>query len=389
MIKLAIKHYDYPNGGAERVTMHLARYLVPRGYRIFIFADKIFPELLSDFDRENLTFVQMPPSNEHSKEYALFMVDKINELGIDILMCPVVTPRRIDLVREHTPCKIVFSQHNQPGWDYVDYFERKRHKAERSLGAWLFWKLLKEPFERMRGRVRHNMLNRYKRDYGNSDIFTVLMPEYKEQTLEILGIPHEGNHILVTPNYVEPRDYGTPVKKKQVLYVGRLNYADKRVDRLVDIWGMVWAQHPDWELLIVGAGAEREALERQASGMGNVRFCGYCTEPWEYYRDASIVCVTSTFESWGLVLSEGMQAGCVPAAFDVSAGVHTQLEGGCGVLVPPFDLAEYAARLSQLMGDDEQRARMGGACIARARTYSSEDRLAVWDEAFRKLGVRS
>lgn len=385
MIRLAIKHPEYPSGGAERVTEHIVHYLTPRGYQIFIIAERLNHELLSDFDRQNVTFVVQPPTDRRSEEYADFLVETINEHGIDILLCPVFGAKHIERVRNGTQCKIVFAHHSLPGWEAIDYYEFKRHKLRRTIATTLFWWLIKRPFEKMRGRVWRSMVKRYRNDYANCDLLTMLTPEYKEQMIRILGVSPTHNHIEVTPNYIEPRDYGTPEKKKQLIFVGRLSYPDKRVDRLLDIWALLWRDYPDWELLIVGSGDEMERLNRQAANMERVRFCGSTATPWSYYRDASIVCLTSTVEGWGLAITEGMQAGCVPVAFDVSAGLRDQIEEGCGFLVPPFDKKAYAVRLGELMSDDALRESMARNAVAKAQTYSSQELLAKWDEEFQKL----
>ncbi|WP_373834729.1 glycosyltransferase, partial [Bacteroides heparinolyticus] len=56
-------------------------------------------------------------------------------------------------------------------------------------------------------------------------------------------------------------------KKKQLLYVGRIEWYQKRVERLIDIWKRVYRKFPDWELVIVGDGPVREDLERKALQM--------------------------------------------------------------------------------------------------------------------------
>ena len=48
-------------------------------------------------------------------------------------------------------------------------------------------------------------------------------------------------------------------KEKTVVYVGRVEFIDKRVDRLMRIWKRVCHEVPDWQLVIVGDGAYRAA----------------------------------------------------------------------------------------------------------------------------------
>ena len=46
-----------------------------------------------------------------------------------------------------------------------------------------------------------------------------------------------------------------------------MTYENKRVDRLLDIWGMIFERVPDWELILGGGGHEKENLQKQSEHM--------------------------------------------------------------------------------------------------------------------------
>ncbi len=101
------------------------------------------------------------------------------------------------------------------------------------------------------------------------------------------------------------------------------------------------ADQPDLALTIVGRGPEEASLRRRLleSGADNVRMTGYLDEEAlvDAYR-AHDVCVlpsTNRGEAFGLVLLEGMAAGCVPVASDLP-GVR-DLARSNGLLVAPGD----------------------------------------------------
>ena len=48
----------------------------------------------------------------------------------------------------------------------------------------------------------------------------------------------------------------------------------------------------------------------------NVFFEGRQSDVAQYYKKASFICLTSNFEGWGMVLTEGMQYGCIPMTFN-------------------------------------------------------------------------
>lgn len=165
-------------------------------------------------------------------------------------------------------------------------------------------------------------------------------------------------------------------KQRVVLFVGRLSYADKRVDRLLDVWHLLKGQTAGWRLIIVGEGAEKKNLEAQARRLelDNVEFAGFSNHPKCYYDMASILCMTSSFEGWGLVLTEAQANGVVPIAFGCSDGVKSILSpsGVNGVVVEPFDLEAYARELLSLMNDDARRKQMQRQVIEKSKSYSPE-----------------
>jgi glycosyltransferase involved in cell wall biosynthesis len=400
-IKIAFLHVEYPGGGAEMVTSNLATYLSGRGYRVYMLVEHLMQDKLVEADRRNITFI---PVSFYKKNSISQIAETINREGIDLLVVPDYGLSNFSYIRQHTKCKIVFALHSIPLWEAMGYMSIKSRKAalSGSVGKMAVWWLVKYPFELITRRHRWQKIKRYKNNYLDSDLYTVLTEDYKKRFIKMLGrgiATPAGNHIEVIPNWVPPLDPapgepGEPGDKKhdkkhRVLFMGRLDYASKRVDRLLDIWSVVQRDFPDWELRIVGDGAEKEPLKERARHLHleNVEFHDYTTNPAEYFSDASIMCLTSHYEGWPLVIAEAQQAGVVPIAFDVSAGVYEQIapSGKNGFLIRPFNKREYAQRLSQLMADEELRRQMSRNVIEKAREYSDQTRLAKWDEAFRKL----
>ena len=59
--------------------------------------------------------------------------------------------------------------------------------------------------------------------------------------------------------------------------------------------------------------------------------------------------MTSNHEGWGLVLTEAMQFGCIPVAFDSFESIHEIIrDGENGLLVKPFHVYMYANKIFKL-----------------------------------------
>jgi glycosyltransferase involved in cell wall biosynthesis len=148
-------------------------------------------------------------------------------------------------------------------------------------------------------------------------------------------------------------------REKRVLFVGRLSYWDKRIDRLLDVWRLVHNDFPDWRLTIAGEGEELHDLQRivRKHNLPRVEFLGFVADPTALYASSEILCLTSSIEGCPMVLLEAQLHGCAAIAFDCCSGVREILSpnGECGLFVPNGDIEAYAKALSQLMGNEELR----------------------------------
>ena len=129
----------------------------------------------------------------------------------------------------------------------------------------------------------------------------------------------------------------------------------KRPDRMVEIWERLYRLHPDWHLYMIGDGSLRQPLINhcELKRIKNIHFIGR-TNPIPYYKRASILCMTSTYEGFGLVLAEAQSYGVIPFAYDSYAAVHDIIEDGVtGHLISPFSIRKYADKLSELISNPE------------------------------------
>lgn len=299
--------------------------------------------------------------------------------------------RHLDYIRAHTACKIVFHHHGMPLWEVENKMILSELKAMRSGSLWrrAEWMFLRKPKERIFKTYTRRFARQYREVYRLVDRFVVLCGEYKRQVEQIVGVPPERSKVRVVTNPLIGDGEFNPDKSREVLFVGRMSYPDKRVDRLLRIWARIEADFPQWTLKLVGDGPERENLERLTGELHlkQVRFCGYAADPRPHYDTAAILCLTSTFEGWGLVLVEAQAAGVVPMAFSCSGGVREILgeDGAAGVCVEPFDEEAYARELAALMRDDERRRAMQPALRRKAAGFSLENTGRAWLGLFDEL----
>ncbi|MEG0789417.1 MAG: glycosyltransferase [Alistipes sp.] len=376
---------DYPCGGAEFVISIITSYIASHGFKVYI-AGVIREEFLSDRDKQNATFVNLTSEEVTPKQWAKTSVRICQELQLDILAIQCVQSPDINYVAANTTTKLVFCEHGKPGWERTLRKMRRIKKAERSTAAYLKYNLLTRPIEWLFNPLYRQSRNQYRLTYNTCAAYTLLCEAYKEPLCRMMQVDGAKFHAINNP-LLPLAEEVYPDKKQELIYMGRLTYEDKRVDKLLQIWALLYREFPDWTLSIVGDGAEKEALKQLSKDLSLERifFRDYTTDPLQYYRHAAILCLTSDTEGWGMVLAEAQQAGVIPVAFDCSAGVRTILAptGENGMLVPPAaGIQGYAQTLRDLMSDEPMRRRIQQNGIIKAKQYDLDYIGAQWCDLF-------
>jgi GalNAc-alpha-(1->4)-GalNAc-alpha-(1->3)-diNAcBac-PP-undecaprenol alpha-1,4-N-acetyl-D-galactosaminyltransferase len=233
--------------------------------------------------------------------------------------------------------------------------------------------------------------------YARATRVTMLTPE----GLRWLESAIPRAHGVVMPNPipyplpgVEPRlapDAVLAPHRKLLLAVGRLS-EEKGLDRLIDAFSDVAAAHPDWDLVVLGEGPLRAALQAQVSRLeldSRVVLPGRVGNVADWYERADLYALSSRVEGFPNTLGEAMAHGCAAVSFDCDTGPRDLIRDGVdGLLVRPVgDVAALAAALDRLMRDDETRSRMGQAALHVRERYSIDAMLARWDALFAQVAA--
>jgi phosphatidylinositol alpha-1,6-mannosyltransferase len=183
------------------------------------------------------------------------------------------------------------------------------------------------------------------------------------------------------------RRLGLPVDAPLVVSVSRL-VPRKGMDTLIRAAALLGPTRPDMMVVIAGNGRDRKRLDRLVAELdAPVRFLGRIPDAdlARLYGCADVfamMCRTRwgglEQEGFGIVFLEAAAAG-VPQVAGRSGGAHEAVvDGETGLIVEdPESIADTAAAIEQILGDDRLRRRMGRAARRRAETEFSYDVLAA------------
>jgi glycosyltransferase involved in cell wall biosynthesis len=162
--------------------------------------------------------------------------------------------------------------------------------------------------------------------------------------------------VRVIPNGVEiPAEVGEPAEPPHVLFVGRLSEEKGILEFLEATAGM--------PRVIVGDGPLRDRVPEAIGFVPHDRLGAY-------YERAAVVCVPSRREGYGVVAREAMAYGRPVVASDVGGLTDAVVDGECGVLVAPGDVAGLREALLRMLGDPKLRDAYGVAARRRMSDHA-------------------
>ena len=203
-----------------------------------------------------------------------------------------------------------------------------------------------------------------------SDGITSISEHLRQQTVEVFEV---SNEIRVINNFVNCDTYRSDDAKKgaahyapngEKLLIHLSNFRPvKRALDCVRILAEVVKTVPA-RLLMCGDGPDRgpaEHLARELKVEKHVLFLGKQNHVERLIPLAHVLLMPSDMESFGLVALEGMACSVVPVATRVGGVPELVTHGEDGFLEAAGDIAAQAARVVQLLTDDQLHYRMGKA----------------------------
>lgn len=389
MKRIAFIHNNFPAGGAERVTIDIARYLKGvGGYEVYVYTTRVSPSLMTDEISQMLT-VRLIPSQAIQSRRSAAVERLVVSDGIDVLVQVTKPLNGIAGIKERTGCKTVVSCHGEPFWQRYAIM----HRRQKGFFRKILWNLFNKKRYGDGKLAMKKAVERTRRQYSDCDAYTVLCEPYRYQVADALGVDVATSHIYAIENSDVPVKNISWDKENIVMFCGRFENWSKRIDILLRVWAKVQDRLADWRLVLVGDGKDGRMLRQMASDLGleRVSFEGMQRDVSKYYAKASVVAMTSQTEGWGLALSEAQSHGCIGIAFGCTSGITEILEpdGECGFIVTPFDEDEYATtllRIASMSEEDKMRVRRNS--VEKRLRYSPEVTAEKWRSLFDKLTER-
>lgn len=209
--------------------------------------------------------------------------------------------------------------------------------------------------------------------YRRQPIVT-LSESSRAEIVEELGVPAERVKVIMpgVDPYFTPG--GTRSTTPLAVAVGRL-VPVKDFHRLIRIVARVHERVPDFELVIVGEGYERDSITALIAELGAgdyVRLAGRVSdsELRDLYRSAWLAVSASVREGWGMTLTEAAACGTPSVATDIAGHSDAVAAERSGLLRRSDE--DLAAAMVAVATDETLRTRLSSGALERAAELTWE-----------------
>lgn len=376
-------------GGTERITSTIATGLRKKGIKCFLAYDADIDSTLEKTVFDGKIKIGSFKKQSNIQRLSEFVFTN----HIDIIVIQGLFDKTACIKKNISNVRIVFVHHFNPGAEetFLSYHSIishiKRRNGERIKN---YIKFLLYPVLKIRYILK--LHKTYKTTYQVADKVVLLSKGFINDFTQYAHIKDMTKFYIIHNalsfnTFYDMSQY--VYKQEDVIIVSRLEEKQKRISLALQIWELI-ENNPiskNWTLRIIGTGSDIDKYKKIVAKkqLKHIVFEGR-QNPEPYYQKASIFMMTSSFEGWGLTLTEAQQYGVVPLAFNSYASVSDIITDKYnGYLVSNNDINSYVKYLTLLMSDYDLRHRMALNCIESSKRFERQHICNQWIQLFKQL----
>lgn len=377
----------YPSyGGTEKVTTILANRFIQIDYDVHIAS---FEQPVLELQSELNAGIQLHKLSYpvKSKSNIKFLRNILLQYKIDIIInqwcLPFYVTQLCNKARTGTNCKLIAVHHNSPDSNAkIEHIKMKL--TQKSILKRFYLNLILDI-------IKYITSKSIRYVYNHSDKYILLSNSFVEIFKQLTNIKKTDKLAVITNpvTLVDTNYLYLPEKKnKEIIYVGRIDYNQKKVYRIIELWKQIEDNHKDWVLTFVGDGPQKKDIEKliEVLNLKRVQITGF-QNPLEYYIRSSVLILTSEYEGFPLVIAEAMIHGTIPVIYGSYSSVYDIIDNGKNGFITnrPYSQEETVNCLKTLMENQEMRKEMAQNAIVSSKNFSLELIVFQWEMLFKTL----
>lgn len=185
---------------------------------------------------------------------------------------------------------------------------------------------------------------------------------------------------IYNPSPFVPQQLFEDDKENLLISVGRLTY-QKGFDELIEIWRLLSPSVPNWKLIIIGNGEEREKLVHliETKQIKNIEIHPAVQNIGVWYRRAKIYLSTSRFEGLPMTMIEAQTFGLPIVSYDYLTGPKDIIQSEYnGLLIPVGERNKFVQKLNELMRDDQKIKILSQNSLVSSERFSYDKICEKW-----------
>ena len=325
--KLTIVINALQGGGAERVAVTVANYLVQNGYEVNFTVMNLYDSVHQNQLDKRVNLINLNVRHARGSFIAfrrflkLYNPEKIlvfnHELAVVLLILRILLHKKYILIARNINTLSENKKHEQSIWhkyfkDVIIKFLYK--KVDRIIAQSVM--------------MKDDLIVYYKIPAGKIEVIN--------------------NPVSLEFEQINESDHRLSVKANELLFVGRLE-KQKGLQSLFDALKLIIIREPHIVLRILGGGSLKEELIQYADSIGVTKFVifeGFQKDLMPFYKQARLTVLSSLFEGFPNVLVESISCGTPVVAFDCKSGPAEIIDEGVnGFLIEYLNTRQMAEKI--------------------------------------------
>ena len=173
-----------------------------------------------------------------------------------------------------------------------------------------------------------------------------------------------------------------PQKSNTFLAVGRLVKV-KNFDDIIKAFNLFNKKNKNWNLEIVGSGPEKENLMHLVSTYKlekYIKICPSTSNIKEYYNNSKIYMMTSSWEGWGMVVTEAMQNGLAIISYDIPSSREIFGRYNVGIITEKGNIEKLASSMLKLADNSDLLSECSRTSVERSKMFDISVIGKKWEE---------
>lgn len=199
---------------------------------------------------------------------------------------------------------------------------------------------------------------------------------------DTLKFQEDGIDTITIPNYIIPVEKHYNSDSKKIVSIGRLEY-QKNFSFLIESFFISNIFNEGWTLDIIGEGSEKSKLEKQIKDLNMQKYIkihNFTKDINQYYLQSALMCMTSRFEAFPMVLLEALNFSLPVLVTDFPTGAKEILGEQNKQIVKQYDTSTFANHLKEVCNDQQLRMALSKDNSYLIKQFYPETILKLWNE---------